>query len=107
MTVDLNSMSRKELVSLAASVEKAIATLADREKKAALEAAERAAAEHGFSLAELTAAGGKGLKRGKAKTPAKYRNPEDPEQTWSGRGRKPGWVNAAEAAGKSISDFEI
>ncbi|MDG1115800.1 MAG: H-NS histone family protein [Flavimaricola sp.] len=107
MTIDLNAMSRKELTTLAANVEKAIASLSDREKKAALEAAERAAAEHGYSLAELAAIGGKGAKRGKAKTPAKYRNPENPDQTWSGRGRKPGWINAAESAGRSIADFAI
>ena len=107
MTIDLNAMSRKELTTLAANVEKAIASLSDREKKAALEAAERAAAEHGYSLAELAAIGGKGAKRGKAKTPAKYRNPENPDQTWSGRGRKPGWINAAESAGRLIADFAI
>ncbi len=104
MAIDLNSMSRKELNSLRKDVDKALATLEQRERKAALEAAERAAAEHGFSLSELA-----GLKKAKAssKNPPKYRNPQDPAQTWSGRGRKPAWINEAEAAGTDISDFEI
>ncbi|MDS4040030.1 MAG: H-NS histone family protein [Candidatus Competibacter sp.] len=25
----------------------------------------------------------------------KYRNPENPEQTWTGRGKKPGWLKLA------------
>jgi len=104
--MDLDGMSRSELMRLRADVDKAISTLADRERKKALEAAERAAAEHGFSLADLTGAVITG-KRGKSKSPAKYRNPADPTQTWSGRGRKPRWINEAAAAGRDLSEFEI
>ena len=45
-----------------------------------------------------------------AKTPkqgnvqVKYRNPGDPNQQWSGRGRQPGWVKAWVASGRSIED---
>jgi DNA-binding protein H-NS len=108
MTIDLNSMSRKELVKLRGDVDKAIASVAERERRAALEAAERVVAEHGFSLAELTGAGLiKPVRGNKPKSPAKYRNPANGTQTWSGRGRKPGWILAAEASGRSISDFLI
>ncbi len=107
MTTDLHAMSRKDLVKLRGDVDKAIATVADREKRAALEAAERVAADHGFTLSELTGiAGGKASKM-KPKSPAKYRNPENGDETWSGRGRKPRWILAAESAGRSISDFLI
>ncbi|WP_229467585.1 H-NS histone family protein [Massilia sp. Mn16-1_5] len=37
---------------------------------------------------------------------SKYRNPEDPDQRWSGRGRKPAWVKAWVASGKSFEDAE-
>jgi len=104
--IDLESMSRGELVKLRADVDKAIASVSDRERKKAREAAERAAAEHGFSLAELTGSPLPG-KRAKAKSPARYRNPADPTQTWSGRGRRPHWITEATAAGRSMSDFEI
>jgi DNA-binding protein H-NS len=103
--MDLNAMSRKDLLKLKSDVEKAIASVGDRERRAALEAAEKAAAEHGFSLSDLTGtAGGRGKGR-KAKGPAKYRNPADPSQTWSGKGRRPDWFKAAEAAGKSPADM--
>lgn len=34
----------------------------------------------------------------------KYRNPEDPNQQWSGRGRQPAWVKAWVASGGSLED---
>lgn len=107
MTMDLDAMSRTELTKLRADVDKAIATLGDRERRAAMAAAEKAVAEYGFSLAELTGGGAPAAKRGKPKSAAKYRNPANTDQTWSGRGRKPGWIVEAESAGRSISDFAI
>ncbi len=32
-------------------------------------------------------------KRVKSSLPAKYRNPNDPTQTWTGRGKAPAWVD--------------
>ena len=107
MTYDLHAMSRKDLVKLRVDVDKAIATVADREKRVALEAAERVAAEHGFSLSELTGVAGSKASKIKTKSPAKYRNPANGDETWSGRGRKPRWILAAESAGKSISEYLI
>jgi DNA-binding protein H-NS len=37
----------------------------------------------------------------------KYRNPENPGETWAGRGLKPRWWSAAIRAGKEIDDFRI
>ena len=107
MAYDLDKMSKSELTKLGRDVEKALRDFEKREQKAALEAAERAAQEYGFSLSQLTGAGPKGKAKGGAKNPPKYRNPHDAAQTWSGRGRKPAWVNEAEAAGRDISEFAI
>jgi len=38
---------------------------------------------------------------------AKYRNPDDASQTWTGRGRKPAWVQAYIDAGFKIEDLAI
>jgi len=35
----------------------------------------------------------------------KYRNPEHPSETWSGRGKRPRWLTAALAAGRAIEEF--
>jgi DNA-binding protein H-NS len=37
----------------------------------------------------------------------KFRNPTQPEQTWSGRGKRPRWVTELLNAGMSIHDFQI
>jgi DNA-binding protein H-NS len=37
----------------------------------------------------------------------KYRNPGNPAETWSGRGRKPRWVEEQVAAGRGLSDLLI
>ena len=37
----------------------------------------------------------------------KYRNPEDPSQTWAGRGKTPRWVNRMVETGKSVEDLRI
>ncbi|SDE34394.1 H-NS family nucleoid-associated regulatory protein [Limimaricola pyoseonensis] len=106
MNKELHEMSRKELEELRRDIDEALSTVAERERKAAIEAAERAAAEHGYSLSELAEITSKG-KKTKSKRPAKFRNPEDPTQTWSGRGRKPRWINEAEAAGRPLEDFAV
>lgn len=104
MTPDLNSMSLKELKDLQSQVAKAIAGFEDRKKRAALAELEEKARELGFSLAELT---GGAAPRKRAPASAKYANPADKSDTWSGRGRKPRWFAEALAAGKKPEDMAI
>jgi DNA-binding protein H-NS len=37
----------------------------------------------------------------------KYRNPDNPAETWAGRGLKPRWLAAALKTGRKIEDFSI
>lgn len=107
MTIDLNSMSRKELKKLQRDVEKSLKAAEQRERAQAIKAAEKAVAEYGFTLDDVTASPkSKGSARGSKATP-KYRNPMNPEQTWTGRGRKPGWIHEALERGDDITDLEI
>jgi DNA-binding protein H-NS len=39
--------------------------------------------------------------------PPRYVNPENPAQTWSGRGRQPAWVAAAIAGGASLESLLV
>ncbi|MEO1766746.1 H-NS histone family protein [Thiobacter aerophilum] len=111
--MNLKTLSLKELKSLKGRVEKEIARRATAEKKKALKELAAIAAARGFELEELL-----GTRRGRAKPvrrrapvrtkgPAKYRNPDNPQQTWSGRGRKPQWVQAWLAAGKSLDALKL
>jgi DNA-binding protein H-NS len=103
--MDLNNLSLQELKTLQGDVDVAIRNFEKRKKAEALAEVERVAKENGFSLKELLGEG-KPAPR-KSKVAPKYANPSNPEQTWSGRGRKPAWVNALEAAGHSLDDAKI
>lgn len=113
MLFNLKSLTRKELTKLKKDVDKALKAAEERDRREALKAAEKAAGEFGFSLGDLPlGAKPKAARKGpkgkpKAKAKAKYRNPSNPTQTWSGRGRKPLWINAALTGGADITDLEI
>ncbi len=104
MPTDLNNMSLKDLKDLQAKVTKAISTFEDRRRKEALAEIEEIARAKGFSLSELT---GASAPRKRAPATPKYANPADKSDTWSGRGRKPRWVDAALKSGKTLSDIAI
>ncbi len=46
-------------------------------------------------------------KKKTSKVKAKYRHPDDSKVTWSGRGRKPNWLQQLVEQGSSIDDFLI
>jgi len=113
MAIDLKAMTTKELKKLLKDASKALETAEERLRREALKAAEKATAQFGYSLVELSdshkpKATRKTKKaKPKAKAKPKYRNPANPEQTWSGRGRKPLWINEALSSGADITDLEI
>jgi len=110
MKNDLKSMTRKELEKLRSDIDKALERLVAEEKKKAIEAAEKAARAHGFSLSDLAGDAKAPVKKPRKPMPKpapKYKNPANPEQTWTGRGRQPVWFREALAAGKSPDDLAI
>ena len=101
---DLEALSLSELKKMQKDVAKAIFTYQDRQKVEALAKVEAFARELGFSLAELV---GTETKTARAPAPEKYRHPENPALTWSGRGRRPQWFVEALAGGGTAGDMEI
>ena len=63
--------------------------------------------QYGITVADLGgAAAGKKAPKSKSAAPAKYKGPNG--ELWAGGpGRKPEWVRAVLAAGKSIEDYRI
>lgn len=98
--IDLGGLSRSELKQLQKRIDRQLEKLEKADRKAALDAAEAAAREAGYSLGELMGGAPSSVK---TKTPAKYRDPET-GKTWSGRGRRPDWIKTA---GDDLSKFEI
>lgn len=102
--IDLSAMSLAELKKLEKDVTKAVATFEDRQKAEARAEAEVIARKFGFALSDLVEAS---TPRKKVAPEARYRHPENASVTWSGRGRKPGWISAGLASGKTLEDFAI
>ncbi len=102
--LDLSKYALEDLKALKKDVEKAIADFQKRKRSAALKEMQAIAKKHGVSVEEVF---GGASKARKAKSPAKYRNPENTAQEWSGRGRQPGWFKAALQAGKKPEALEI
>ena len=106
MAIDLKSLTFSQLADL---IVRATARQKElgREKTAKLRDKIHAMVKaEGLGLDEvLGRTGGRGKARAKVKP--KYRNPADPNATWSGRGKRPRWYNAALAAGKKEKDLLI
>ena len=100
----LDKMTHAQLLALRDQVDTAIVAAKAAEKQALRQKLEDLAAKSGMSLAEVM-----GKKRGgsKGKAAIKYRNPADPTQTWTGRGRKPIWLAQAEKKGQKLESFAI
>jgi DNA-binding protein H-NS len=102
MKMNLKSMTIDALVGLKGRIDAMLASKVSDERRA-LET----------ELAKLTRfeSGGtrsKSIGRGvRGKVAPKYRNPENPAETWAGRGLKPRWLAAAIKSGKKLDDFAI
>ena len=125
MTLDISDLTKKELIALRKKVDRAIESIDARTLEKARREARQLAQSYGVALGDLIEApktGGKsGAKSGaksaakpKARRPGrrgkvapKYRDPENPKVTWSGRGRTPKWVADALAGGATLADLAV
>jgi DNA-binding protein H-NS len=96
----LKSMSIEKLVALKGQVEAALSSKV-LEQRRALES--HLSKLGRFQVGKSTSKAARGAR---AVAP-KYRNPENPAETWAGRGLKPRWLTAAIKSGKKIEDFLI
>ena len=104
---DLDDMTSKELIELRNRIDLRIAERQEADRADLLAAMRRRADEVGVSLDDLF--GGSGHRNGpRGVVAAKYRNPDNPTETWSGRGRMPNWLATKIAVGGAAKeDFAI
>lgn len=102
----LDQMSYAELKAMAPMVAMKIAEREKAERDAVKAELAALAKSKGFEIADLFGDAPKAAKQRKS-VPPKYRNPTDASQTWTGRGRKPKWIEEALASGGTLDDFLI
>ena len=98
--VDLGALDRDELLQLSKDVEKALRSYDKRKRDEALREMELVAQKHGIALKDVVQGGPK-----RSVQVPKYKHPENPALTWSGRGRQPAWFKEAMDAGHSRDDL--
>ena len=99
--IDLAKLSVEELQALTRDIEAEIVNRREAERERVLGQMRELASSLGMTLEEVLR-GEKGKGAGVA---AKYRHPENPALTWTGRGKRPLWVNEALASGKTLEDL--
>ena len=98
----LEKMSFAELAEMEAQIERLKSEKQNAERSALRQRLVDIAKQHGFDIHDLFGKGRKGS------VAVKYRDPKNPENTWTGRGRMPRWMAAATKGGKSKKeDFLI
>ena len=103
---DISDLSTQELNELISMAKKLIRKNRSKEIRALKAEMAQLAAARGLSLDEVMGSGRAGGKK-RAPVAPKYRDPNDPAVTWSGRGRKPRWFEEALEAGKTPEDMAI
>jgi DNA-binding protein H-NS len=97
--------SVSELLAQKAAIEQQLVEAQRTERAGAVAKVRALMAEHGLTLADLSAKSAV-QKRSGTKVAPKYRDTSTGD-TWSGRGLQPKWLKQALASGKSISDFAL
>lgn len=120
--MELGNLTLTDLRKLHAKIESEIRRRSDTTRRDLFKRMQKMAAEQGLSLDEIISSGAvaektparaakptRQKKAAKAKTPSviKYRNPANPEQGWSGRGRKPQWALDLIAQGRSLEEAAV
>lgn len=95
-----------DLLAQKAALEKQIAEFQRSQRDEAVNKVKALMAEYGLTLADIGSKSAAAPKKTSTKVAAKYRNPATGD-TWSGRGLKPKWLNAALAGGAALTDFAI
>lgn len=120
--INLSDYNLAELKGLQFDVENEIKERQRQELSKAREQIRAIASEAGISVESLMKKGAgrlkalagpkadglaAGRKTDAAKGAARYRNPANGAQTWSGRGRQPKWIAEALAGGTTLDAFKV
>ena len=94
--IDLSGLNIDQLTDLVGKAQSEMASRERKRRKDLRNELERRVAADGYKMHDIFPELGTatGARVGRQKRPAKYRNPQNPDDTWSGIGRTPKWVQA-------------
>lgn len=98
----LDRMSVKELRDLKVRIDQAIQSRQSKDRAELRQKMIALADEAGLTIEDVMGSGRKGGK-GKGSVAVKYRHPDDSSMTWTGRGRRPKWLDGV----TNIEKFRI
>lgn len=101
---DLSAFTLKQLRQMETLIPEMIAEKQAAEQDEFLALMQREAAARGLDFASVVSAK---PKKSRKAVSAKYMNPDNPSQTWAGRGKAPKWVTEFEEAGGKRDDLLI
>ena len=105
--MELSTLSISQLRDLQQQIPAELKRRESQEKADALVKLRAMAKTLGFSIEELMEKEAKVKSPSGGKVKVKYRHPENVELEWTGRGRKPKWVEAWLAAGNTIESLLV
>ena len=94
--IDLSGLNIDELSDLVSKVQTEMASREKQRRNDLRSELERHVKAEGYKLPDIFPELGTGGATGRQrrKMPAKFRNPQNPDETWTGIGRSPKWVQA-------------
>ena len=101
--MDLSKMDQGQLERLRKDIDKELNRRYKDGVKEAQKRARQLAEAYGLTVQDLVG----GPAAAKSGGSIRFQHPDDSSKTWSGRGRKPGWVKEWEAAGQSVEELRV
>ena len=94
--IDLSGLSIDRLTDLVGKAQSEMASREKQRRKDLRSELERRVAADGYKLGDIFPELGTGAATGRQrrKMPVRFRNPQNPDETWTGIGRSPKWVQA-------------
>ena len=114
--IDLSGLNLDQLAELVSKAQAQMTTREKQRRKDLRSELERSIVAGGYKLGDIfpELGDGAGTGRQRRKMPVKFRNPQNPDEAWTGIGRTPRWVQAIlgergidMAAFKSIPMYQI
>ena len=107
--IDLSALNIDQLADLVTQTQTEMASREKQRRKDLRNELERRVTAEGYKMGDIFPELGSGSASAarRQKRPAKYRNPQNPDDTWSGIGRTPKWVAAiVEERGIDVPAFK-